>query len=331
MSTIYKKAQIEYKKDRIGNGENNLKKFFRSLNESEQQDLLQDAEPDTDFGDQLLNFLTINSATPELRKYDSESLLNWINKNIHANASANTKLVKEKLLTLFTPSQDWDIVDPPGDGFCTLYAAMIDSELPIIDKDYIIQLLIKGTKDYFKYEESVKGDKSIVIEFDPDAGDYGFISPNSSDTELVEIFNKLKKLPNTPTQIISLLIYALNRNILLLSYDPRSGTPYLQTYYKNENPDPEMHALIENKNTILFLYNGHTFLLHNKDKGLKLETVERLLQNRNLWQGMPSAKGVTKRKKRKTKGKKRRTKGKKSKSKSNKRNTKKKTKRKFKA
>ena len=323
MSAAYRQAHIEYNKDKREGREDNLKKYFRSLNDSEQQELLQHAKPGTDFGEKLFKYLTINSATPELRKYDSETLLDWINKNIHANASANTKLVKEKLLKIFPPSQDWDIVDPPGDGFCTLYAAMIDSELPIIDKDYIIQLLIKGTKDYFKYEESVKGDKSIVIEFDPDAGDYGFISPNTSDRELVEIFNKLKKLPNTPTQIISLLIYALNTNILLLSYDPRSEIPYLQTYYKNENPDPEIYSQIENKNTILFLYNGHTFLLHNKDKGLKLVTVERLLQNRNLWQGMPSARGVTKRKKRITKGKKTRTKGKISKSKGKKKKTKK--------
>ena len=296
MDILYKQALIEHNKDKTAHNKNNLKKYFKSLLDQEKQELLQKADPGTELGDKLFEILSDNSLDNELREYTSELLESWLARNISDKASKNTLLVKHKLQKLFPSHEDWDLIDPPGDGFCTLYASFIDAGLQIVDKDYIIELLIKGTKDFFKYEVNNERDKSLIIEMDPGSGIFDYVSPDSTDEELKEIYNKLKHIPNTPTQLISFLKYALNTNIILLSYDYRSSTPFLQTYYKNNNPDIVVQSQVDSKYTILFMYLGHTFLLHNKNAFIKAELARKLLNNPNLWQVVPKARGLIKRK-----------------------------------
>jgi len=305
-------------------GETALKTWFKSLSPEQVKNLLENSNINDEFIMKFFSFLNTDPPPQQVPATSSESRLvpspallpglniktinAWLNENFHVNATDKAKKLRQELNTIFPSNENWSVVRPRGDGFCTLYAIMIDSGLPINNKDYIIDLLIRGTKEYFRHEKSLIGDNEMLIEFEE--GDFEFISKTTTDAELKRMYNKLKNLSNTPNQLISFMKYAVNRNILLLTYDNRSDQPLKFRYFQRSNTD------IGLENTILFLYNGHTFLLHNKNEVVKMKLIEEV---KPLWQEIHAvtAQGILKKKskykKKKSKNKKRKTKNKKNK------------------
>ena len=76
----------------------------------------------------------------------------WLNTMYHPEGSQKAKNVRNKLARLFGKN-NWDVIDPKGDGFCGLYAASIDyaSGTNIVtSRDTIIDSIVQGLEEYYK-------------------------------------------------------------------------------------------------------------------------------------------------------------------------------------
>ena len=99
-----------------------------------------------------------------------DSIITWsTSKRTSTTWYRKTRNSKRKLNNLFAEG-DWDVIDPVGDGFCTIYAAFIDqgnSEIMAAGKRQLINLIIKGMQEYLdkkKFKKAgIKPPKEIMI------------------------------------------------------------------------------------------------------------------------------------------------------------------------
>ena len=230
------------------------------------------------------------------------------------------QLQQSKLLNLFE-GRDWDVIDPKGDGFCTIYAAFIDQGLATPSgKGELINFIVRGIQKFFKVRQELNKSKiitprimgdSYVIQIKGD--DILYIDKKSAKNTnyLTMGLQPLQGLGNTPPELLHFIPYALNRNYLVLAYDRKSKDPYNLNFYpcysdSYKDEDGKIAYPYENATTILY-NNGHTFLLHNPNTKIKQDLIERLKRSTNIWSKLLTG-GKKKRKTKKRKTKKRKTK-----------------------
>ena len=99
----------------------------------------------------------------------------------------------------------------------------------------------------------------------------------------------LRGLGNTPIELLNFIPYALNRNYLMLVYDPQAkkiedaySIHYFPCYADFFKLEGVVVYPYEDSTTLLY-NNGHTFLFHNKNSEIKLDIINRLKQNPQLW------------------------------------------------
>ena len=234
----------------------------------------------------------------------------WLNTMYHPEGSQKAKNVRNKLARLFGKN-NWDVIDPKGDGFCGLYAASIDyaSGTNIVtSRDTIIDSIVLGLEEYYKarklhitmgiplpnelktadfYMEFSTKDSMMISEEN--------IKNETNKRALRKRFEILKTLANIPGEAFTLLAYAYKRNFLILNYDKDSSQPYVLSwipcyagvYIENgEIVYPRELAI-----SIMFK-TGHYFLFHNNDIQVKKEIIARIL--RGEWQATSDARGVRK-------------------------------------
>ena len=234
--------------------------------------------------------------------------MQWINENFkkganiveNADAVARRTHQREKLLKIFGEN-NWDVIDPVGDGFCTIYAAFIDQGLVYPSgKDELINLIIKGMQKYFQVRDDLisKGihpprrmNDDVLIQISDD--DILFVNKDSIKdvAEMTRRLQPLSGLGNTPVELLHFLPYALNRNYLMLINDPNARKvedrynllffPCYSDFFKIEGTDNVIYPY-EDSTTILY-NNGHTFLFHNAELAVKLDTINRLKRDPTLW------------------------------------------------
>ena len=255
----------------------------------------------------------------KIEGYDDFDFDKWLNTMYYSDGSQKVKNVRNKLARLFGKN-NWDVIDPKGDGFCGLYAASIDYASGIhtvTSRDTIIDSIVQGLEEYYKTRNlhiamgiplpNELKTSEFWMEFGS-LGDAMMITEENIKTEtnkraLRERFEILKTLANIPGEAFTLLAYAYQRNFLILNYDKDSSQPYVLSwipcyagvYIENgEIVYPRELAI-----SIMFK-TDHYFLFHNRDIQLKKEAVARTLQGE--WQASPSARGLRKsRKSRKSK------------------------------
>ena len=234
----------------------------------------------------------------------------WLNTMYHPEGSQKAKNVRNKLARLFGKN-NWDVIDPKGDGFCGLYAASIDyasGTNTVTSRDTIIDSIVQGLEEYYKarklhiamgiplpnelktadfYMEFSEKDSMMISEEN--------IKTETNKRALRERFEILKTLANIPGEAFTLLAYAYQRNFLILNYDKDSSQPYVLSwipcyagvYIENgEIVYPRELAI-----SIMFK-TDHYFLFHNRDIQLKKEVVARTLQGE--WQATSDARGLRK-------------------------------------
>ena len=240
----------------------------------------------------------------------------WIDSKYHRNASAKTLELKAKFIDLFSGG-NWNVVDPKGDGWCGFYAATLDyndanqyneSIMPVLTQDEMLDKIVEGILNFYTAREQHQDlriplprqllSDSIMIEFrephmqlNPDGttsyvpSDNLFITKKDIDTpekkrNFRESLNKLKRLDNTPSELMIYFAYAYKRNYLIFRYDSQLAPPYLTTYtpclldvHKTRDGQvvyPHAHA-----KAIMF-NDGHYFLFTNTDDVVE-QTVNRVL------------------------------------------------------
>jgi hypothetical protein len=165
--------------------------------------------------------------------------MQWINENFKTVSSAREEGAviarrthqREKFLKIFGEN-NWDVIDPVGDGFCTIYAAFIDQGLVYPSgKDELMYFIIQGMQKYFKVRDDLisKGihpprrmSDDVLIQISDD--DILFVNKDSIKdvAEMTRRLQPLSGLRNTPVELLNFLPYALNRNYLMLINDPNA-------------------------------------------------------------------------------------------------------------
>tara|TARA_B100001093_G_C26765591_1_gene987743 strand:+ start:147 stop:1241 length:1095 start_codon:yes stop_codon:yes gene_type:complete len=259
------------------------------------------------------------------------SFIDWINANFKCNSTfkedpqcvARRNHQREKLLKIFGKN-NWDVIDPVGDGFCTIYAAFIDQGLVVPSgKDELILLIIQGMQKYFQVRDSLinEGIKpprimndDILIQIGPD--DILFVNKDTITNipEMIERLQPLSNLGNTPVELLNFIPYAVNRNYLMLINDPnakkvedRYNLLFFPCYADFFNLEGDIIYPYENSTTLLY-NNGHTFLFHNADNSIKLDTVNNLKTNPILWSRIMTGGNFKKTKKKVKKNKRKKSK-----------------------
>jgi hypothetical protein len=236
----------------------------------------------------------------------------WLNTMYHPEGSQKAKNVRNKLARLFGKN-NWDVIDPKGDGFCGLYAASIDyasGTNTVISRDTIIDSIVQGLEEYYKARKlhitmgiplpNELKTPEFWMEFGG-LGDAMMITEENIKTEtnkraLRERFEILKTLANIPGEAFTLLAYAYARNFLILNYDKDSSQPYVLSWipcYAGVYIDDNGEIVYPRELAISIMFKtGHYFLFHNNDIQLKKEAVARTLQGE--WQAMTGARGLRK-------------------------------------
>jgi len=236
----------------------------------------------------------------------------WLNTMYHPEGSQKAKNVRNKLARLFGKN-NWDVIDPKGDGFCGLYAASIDyasGTNTVISRDTIIDSIVQGLEEYYK-ARNLHIAMGIPLpnelktpEFWMEFGgleDAMTITEENIKTEtnkraLRERFEILKTLANIPGEAFTLLAYAYARNFLILNYDKDSSQPYVLSWipcYAGVYIDDNGEIVYPRELAISIMFKtDHYFLFHNNDIQLKKEAVARTLQGE--WQAMTGARGLRK-------------------------------------
>ena len=234
------------------------------------------------------------------------SFMQWINENFKTGsgvgeegaAIARRTHQREKLLKIFGKN-NWDVIDPVGDGFCTIYAAFIDQGLVSPSgKDELIYFIIQGMQKYFQVRDDLisKGIRTprimnddILIQISD--SDILFVNKDSirDVAEMTRRLQPLTNLGNTPVELLNFLPYALNRNYLMLINDPnakrvedRYNLLFFPCYSDFFDIDGVTVYPYENSTTVLY-NNGHTFLFHNANQAIKLDTINSLKSDPTLW------------------------------------------------
>jgi hypothetical protein len=216
--------------------------------------------------------------------------------------------LRNKLARLFGKN-NWDVLDPKGDGFCGLYAATIDyaSGTNIVtSKDTIIDSIVQGLEEYYKarklhismgiplpnelktadfYMEFGEEDSMMISEEN--------IKNETNKRALRERFEILKTLAHMPGEVFLLLAYAYKRNFLILNYDKTSTHPYVLSWipcYVDVYIDNDEIVYPRELAISIMFKTEHYFLFHNTDIQLKKEAVARILQGE--WQAMTGARGA---------------------------------------
>tara|TARA_B110001450_G_scaffold254809_1_gene280921 strand:- start:2405 stop:4444 length:2040 start_codon:yes stop_codon:yes gene_type:complete len=174
----------------------------------------------------------------------------------------------ERLEILFPDKDGWEILDPPGDGLCSIYSLYVTQDPTWIQNtqnlkcnvDLILNDIADGIQLYYESNPGA-GEEIIQIEEHD-------IFPINKYTQKEVIKTRLKKiftLGTTPSQLAKYLAYKFDRHILLLTYDDRSREPYGYVPFLNNNPED-----IDSYTIILTAF-GHTVLIHNPDP-IKIRT-----------------------------------------------------------
>jgi hypothetical protein len=234
----------------------------------------------------------------------------WLNTMFYSEGSQKVKNVRNKLARLFGKN-NWDVIDPKGDGFCGLYAASIDyasGTNTVISRDTIIDSIVQGLEEYYKARKlhiamgiplpNELKTPEFWMEFGG-LGDAMMITEENIKTEtnkraLRERFEILKTLANIPGEAFTLLAYAYARNFLILNYDKDSSRPYVLSWipcYSGVYIDNGEIVYPRELAISIMFKTGHYFLFHN-DIQLKKEAVARTLQGE--WQAMTGARGLRK-------------------------------------
>lgn len=240
----------------------------------------------------------------------------WIDSKYHRNASAKTQELKSKFIDLFSGG-NWNVVDPKGDGWCGFYAATLDyndanqyneSIMPVLTQDEMLDKIVEGILNFYTAREQHQDlriplprqllSDSIMIEFrephmqlNPDGttsyvpSDNLFITKKDIDTpekkrNFRESLNKLKRLDNTPSELMIYFAYAYKRNYLIFRYDSQLAPPYLTTYTPclldvQKTRDGQVVYPHAHAKAIMF-NDGHYFLFTNTDDVVE-QTVNRVL------------------------------------------------------
>jgi hypothetical protein len=235
----------------------------------------------------------------------------WLNTMYHPEGSQKAKNVRNKLARLFGKN-NWDVIDPKGDGFCVLYSASIDYASGtniVISRDTIIDSIVQGLEEYYKARKlhitmgiplpNELKTPEFWMEFGG-LGDAMMITEENIKTEtnkraLRERFEVLKTLANIPGEAFTLLAYAYARNFLILNYDKDSSQPYVLSWipcYSGVYIDNGEIVYPRELAISIMFKTGHYFLFHNNDIQLKKEAVARTLQGE--WQAMTGARGLRK-------------------------------------
>jgi len=235
----------------------------------------------------------------------------WLNTMYHPEGSQKAKNVRNKLARLFGKN-NWDVIDPKGDGFCGLYAASIDyaSGTNIVtSRDTIIDSIVQGLEEYYKARKlhiamgiplpNELKTPEFWMEFGG-LGDAMMITEENIKTEtnkraLRERFEILKTLANIPGEAFTLLAYAYQRNFLILNYDKDSSQPYVLSWipcYAGVYIDNGEIVYPRELAISIMFKTDHYFLFHNNDIQVKKEVVARTLQGE--WQAMTGARGLRK-------------------------------------
>jgi hypothetical protein len=233
------------------------------------------------------------------------SFIKWIDQNFKRGSSVREDSAsvtrrnhqREKLLRIFG-GNDWDVIDPVGDGFCTIYAAFIDQGLVAPSgKDELIYFIIQGMQKYFQVRDNLisKGirpprimNDDILIQISDD--DILFVNKDTvrDIPEMTRRLQPLSGLGNTPVELLNFIPYALNRNYLMLINDPNAKQVedrYNLLFFPCYSDFFDLEGITvypyENSTTLLY-NNGHTFLFHNANPTIKLDTINSLKTNTML-------------------------------------------------
>lgn len=239
----------------------------------------------------------------------------WIDSK-YQYASGKTLELKAKFLDLFSGG-NWNVVDPKGDGWCGFYAATLDyndanqynqSIIPVLTQDEMLDKILEGMLNFYTAREQhedlriplpqqLKSD-AIMIEFrephmevKPNGktsyvpSDNLTITKKDIDTpekkrNFRKTLNKLKRLDNTPSELMIYLAYAYKRNYLIFRYDTQFEQPYLTTYTPcllgvQKTRDGQVVYPYAHAKAIMF-NDGHYFLFTNTDDVVE-QTVNRVL------------------------------------------------------
>jgi hypothetical protein len=235
----------------------------------------------------------------------------WLNTMYYSDGSQKVKNVRNKLARLFGKN-NWDVIDPKGDGFCGLYAASIDyasGTNTVTSRDTIIDSIVQGLEEYYKARNlhlstgiplpNELKTSEFWMEFGG-LGDAMMITEENIKTEinkraLRERFEILKTLANIPGEAFTLLAYAYQRNFLILNYDKDSSQPYVLSWipcYAGVYIDNGEIVYPRELAISIMFKTEHYFLFHNRDIQVKKEAVARTLQGE--WQASTSARGLRK-------------------------------------
>jgi hypothetical protein len=235
----------------------------------------------------------------------------WLNTMYHPEGSQKAKNVRNKLARLFGKN-NWDVIDPKGDGFCGLYAASIDyasGTNTVTSRDTIIDSIVQGLEEYYKARKLhiTMGiplpDELKTADFWMEFGGLGDammiteenIKNETNKRALRKRFEILKTLANIPGEAFLLLAYAYQRNFLILNYDKDSSQPYVLSWipcYAGVYIDNGEIVYPRELAISIMFKTGHYFLFHNDDIQVKKEVVARTLQGE--WQATSDARGVRK-------------------------------------
>ena len=210
------------------------------------------------------------------------TFMEWIDQNFYIGSNvgetdddlARRYDQRKKLLEIFGKN-NWDVIDPVGDGFCTIYAAFIDQGIVCPSgKDELIYFIIQGMQKYFQVRDDLisKGihpprimNDDVLIQISDH--DILFVNKDSirDVAEMTRRLQPLSGLGNTPVELLNFIPYALNRNYLMLINDPnakkgedRYNLLFFPCYSDFYDIDGTIEYPYENSTTILY-NNGHTF------------------------------------------------------------------------
>ena len=206
-------------------------------------------------------------------------LISWFEFNYSELASEQTRAKNNKIKTIFK-EDGWNILNPRGNGLCMFYACMFGLERSDFSQDDINLILIKGIRKYFtiNYQETdffiEKSNQNRIMFY-----------PNYTDIEIINNFNLLLDDNNTCIRFAQILMYALEINILILSYDSKSENPYtMQLFDLQPQVDIfEGHMFERLVPTIILLNDsGHYFLISHTNANNKNIKIKEILSNK-LW------------------------------------------------
>jgi len=208
----------------------------------------------------------INSYKCELCFEDrcSTTLEAYLDEYKYAPRGSYMDKIKIKLQTIFTISE-WMVLNSRGNGLCLINAVYRSLDLKTDFRQDLLQEIVTEIT-------SVIGNELL---FQKSNGKIIYI--NSHDT--IDIINeKLTDLlddNNLGESFIRLLSKNQNINILVLTSDSRSKTPFVLQYYKSELPDP--------KHLILLNVSGHYIsLYHTYNSQFKENKINEIIE-RKLW------------------------------------------------